>query len=98
MKLQFSIKALAVVALAWIDDGGMRMRLQSFIKAFAVVGLASINDGGIDAEIWGQLMHTSGANKSNKSRIAYTFSIIDGDAKCPDDSYMKPVRNNFESL
>lgn len=46
----------------------------------------------------GNLMHTSGSNKSQTSRIAYTFSIIDGDAECPDDSYMKPVVGDFESL
>lgn len=27
-----------------------------------------------------------------------TFSIIDGDAECPEDSYMKPVVGDFESL
>ena len=46
----------------------------------------------------GNLMHRSGMNKSEKSRIAYTFSIIDGNAECPDDSYMKPVEGNFECL
>lgn len=46
----------------------------------------------------GNLMHTSGSNKSQKSRIAYTFSIIDGNAECPEDSYMKPVVGYFEIL
>lgn len=46
----------------------------------------------------GNLMHTSEANKSQKSRIAYTFSIINGEAECPDDSYMKPVGGEYESL
>lgn len=46
----------------------------------------------------GNLMHTSGANPSLKSRIAYTFSIINGEAECPDDSYMKPVVGDYESL
>lgn len=46
----------------------------------------------------GNLMHTSGSNKSQTSRIAYTFSIIDGDAECPEDSYMKPIGGNFKSL
>lgn len=46
----------------------------------------------------GNLMHTSGSNKSGTSRIAYTFSIIDSDAKCPEDSYMKPLVGDFESL
>lgn len=43
----------------------------------------------------GNLMHTSEANKSQKSRIAYTFSIINGEAECPEDSYMKPVGGNM---
>lgn len=46
----------------------------------------------------GNLMHTSVANKSQKSRIAYTFSIINGEAECPEDSYMKPVGGEYESL
>ena len=46
----------------------------------------------------GNLMHTSELNRSEKNRVAYTFSIIDGDAECPDDSYMKPVEGDFESL
>lgn len=46
----------------------------------------------------GNLMHTSGSNKSQKSRMAYTFSIIDGNAECLEDSYMKPVEGDFESL
>ena len=46
----------------------------------------------------GNLMHTSGTNRSEKSRIAYTFSIIDGDAECPDDSYVKPLEGSFPSL
>ena len=46
----------------------------------------------------GNLMHRSGANKSEKNRMAYTFSVIDGRAQCPDDSYVKPVAGTFESL
>ena len=44
------------------------------------------------------LMHTSGMNTSEKSRIAYTFRIIDGSMKCPDDSYTKPLDGNYETL
>ncbi|KAL9640755.1 MAG: hypothetical protein Q9164_000070 [Protoblastenia rupestris] len=46
----------------------------------------------------GNLTHKSGTNKSEKNRIAYTFSIIEGNVECPDDSYMKPVEGNFKSL
>jgi phytanoyl-CoA hydroxylase len=46
----------------------------------------------------GNLMRKIGMNQSEKNRIAYTFSIIDGDVECPDDSYMKPIKGNFESL
>ncbi|KAL8860246.1 MAG: hypothetical protein Q9178_003217 [Gyalolechia marmorata] len=46
----------------------------------------------------GNLMHKSGANKSEKNRMAYTFSIMDGRAQCPDDSYVKPAAGTFESL
>ncbi|KAL8994345.1 MAG: hypothetical protein Q9169_005652 [Polycauliona sp. 2 TL-2023] len=46
----------------------------------------------------GNLMHKSEANKSEKSRMAYTFSIIDGDADCPKDSYVLPEAGTLESL
>ena len=46
----------------------------------------------------GNLMHKSETNKSEKNRLAYTFSIIEGDVDCPTDSYMKPVQGNFASL
>ncbi|KAI4281010.1 MAG: hypothetical protein L6R38_004004 [Xanthoria sp. 2 TBL-2021] len=46
----------------------------------------------------GNLMHKSEANKSEKSRMAYTFSVIDGRAECPEDSYVKPEAGDLESL
>ncbi|KAI4229277.1 MAG: hypothetical protein L6R36_001025 [Xanthoria steineri] len=46
----------------------------------------------------GNLMHRSEANKSEKSRMAYTFSVIDGRAECPEDSYVKPAGGDLESL
>ena len=46
----------------------------------------------------GNVMHKSATNKSEKNRIAYTFSIIEGDLECPDDSYMKPAEGSFERL
>ncbi|MCJ1267763.1 hypothetical protein MMC22_007649 [Lobaria immixta] len=39
----------------------------------------------------GNLLHRSGRNASAKSRMAYTFSIVDGDLESPDDCYMKPM-------
>lgn len=46
----------------------------------------------------GNLMHKSGANKSEKNRIAYTFSIVEGNVECPADTYVKPVDGEFERL
>ena len=48
----------------------------------------------------GSLLHKSGLNKSANNRIAYTFSIIESgsDTKCPDDSFMKPLGNNYDRL
>ena len=46
----------------------------------------------------GNLMHRSDGNKSEKSRMAYTFSVIDGRAECPEDSYVKPAAGDLESL
>ena len=47
----------------------------------------------------GNLMHKSGANKSQKNKIACTFSIIEDDVvDCPDDCYMKSVDGDFERL
>ena len=46
----------------------------------------------------GNLMHKSAPNKSDKDRIAYTFNIIEGNAKFPDDSYMKPVEGDLEKF
>lgn len=37
----------------------------------------------------GNLMHKSAGNRSNKSRLAYTFSIVEGDLGFPNDNYMK---------
>ncbi|SLM37744.1 Phytanoyl-CoA dioxygenase [Lasallia pustulata] len=46
----------------------------------------------------GNLMHKSGVNKSEKNRMAYTFSVVEGSADCPDDSCMKPADGGYESL
>lgn len=46
----------------------------------------------------GNLLHTSGRNTSEKSRMAYMFSIIDGVCACPEDSYLMPVGGGFERL
>lgn len=46
----------------------------------------------------GNLMHRSGRNASEKSRMAYTFSIVDGDLETPDDNYMKPIGRDFDLL
>lgn len=46
----------------------------------------------------GNLMHKSGPNKSDVNRMAYTFSIINGNLECPDDSYTKPPDGTFEKL
>ncbi|KAI4273896.1 MAG: hypothetical protein LQ337_004308 [Flavoplaca oasis] len=46
----------------------------------------------------GNLMHKSEANMSDKNRMAYTFSIIDGRAECPADSYVMPEVGGLERL
>ncbi len=37
----------------------------------------------------GNLMHQSGANRSQKDRAAYTFSIVEGKSEVPSDSYIR---------
>ena len=39
----------------------------------------------------GNLMHKSAPNRSEKNRMAYTFSVVEGGAHLPDDSYVKVV-------
>ena len=46
----------------------------------------------------GNLMHRSARNGSQKGRMAYTFSVVEGGLECPDDCYMKPVGSDFEAL
>lgn len=46
----------------------------------------------------GNLLHGSGRNQSEKGRMAYNFSVIEGDLDSPDDSYMKPVGGEFDLL
>ncbi|KAL8789306.1 MAG: hypothetical protein Q9213_001229 [Squamulea squamosa] len=46
----------------------------------------------------GNLMHASGANRSEKSRMVYTFTIIDGSLHCPDDAYLRPLAGEFSKL
>ena len=46
----------------------------------------------------GNLLHKSEINKSERNRVAYTFSIIEGDVECPGDNYLKPIEENFDSL
>lgn len=44
------------------------------------------------------LMHRSERNRSEKGRMAYSFSVVDGALECPDDCYMKPVGGGFDLL
>lgn len=46
----------------------------------------------------GNLIHKSETNRSNHSRIAYMFSIVEGGLKCPDNLYMKPTMGDYDSL
>ena len=48
----------------------------------------------------GNLLHKSGLNTSEKNRLAYTFSIIEGEGgvKCPDDSFLKPSGGEYDRL
>ena len=46
----------------------------------------------------GCLMHRSGRNRSGRGRMAYTFSVVDGDRDMPDDSCVKPERGELDRL
>jgi len=46
----------------------------------------------------GNLMHKKAANKSEKDRVAYTFSIVEGSSTIPIDMYVRPKDGFFESL
>ena len=46
----------------------------------------------------GNLMHKSGKNRGGKGRMAYTFSVIDGEAKTDGDGYMEPEDGHLEKL
>ena len=46
----------------------------------------------------GNLLHRSSRNRSEKGRMAYTFSAVDGDAHMPDDSYLKPDEGELDCL
>ncbi|KAL8751116.1 MAG: hypothetical protein Q9199_006637 [Rusavskia elegans] len=46
----------------------------------------------------GNLMHASGANRSEKGRMAYVFTIIDGHLHCPNDAYLRPTGGDFLKL
>ena len=46
----------------------------------------------------GNLMHKSGINQSEKNRMAYTFSIVEGSEHCPEDSCMLPADGSYEKL
>ena len=46
----------------------------------------------------GNLMHASGANRSDKDRMAYLFTIIDGSADCTADAYLRPMDGSFLRL
>ena len=48
--------------------------------------------------VHGNLMHSSGANTSEKNRMAYSFTIIDGSQDCPDDAYLRPLAGEFMQL
>ncbi|KAL8707957.1 MAG: hypothetical protein Q9220_007100 [cf. Caloplaca sp. 1 TL-2023] len=44
----------------------------------------------------GNLLHKSGANMSEKNRIAYNFNIVDGGARFPENGYMRPADGEYE--
>ena len=46
----------------------------------------------------GNLLHRSGRNRSGKGRMAYTFSVVDGDAYMPENSLMKPDEGELDCL
>ncbi|KAJ8109241.1 hypothetical protein OPT61_g7608 [Boeremia exigua] len=48
----------------------------------------------------GNLMHTSAANKSRKSRVAFNFSVVEGGLGWLEDNYLQPYQGytEFEKL
>ena len=46
----------------------------------------------------GNLMHKSGRNRSGKGRMAYTFCVIDGEARTDGDECMEPEDRDLEML
>ena len=46
----------------------------------------------------GCLLHRSGRNRSGMGRMAYTFSVVDGNRDMPDDSLMKPEEGEVDLL
>ncbi|KAL8648842.1 MAG: hypothetical protein Q9210_004757 [Variospora velana] len=46
----------------------------------------------------GNVMHKSGANRSEKNRISYNFNVVDGSADCLDGTYLKHADGEYERL
>ena len=44
------------------------------------------------------LLHRSSRNRNEKGRMIYTFSVVDGDAHMPDDSYLKSDEGELDCL
>ncbi len=72
----------------WVEGGGdKRSRVKLLKYDFK---LLEVNRGAL-VVFHGNFSHTGGANRSQKSRTAHTFSIVYGDANCLKDIYMKPM-------
>ncbi|KAL8846823.1 MAG: hypothetical protein Q9221_008109 [Calogaya cf. arnoldii] len=96
--------------LTKLEDGFPKfVELEKPLWAKGATGMADTADGDYEYEalevkkgtlilFHGNLMHKSEANKSEKSRMAYTFSFIDGRAEFPKDSYVKPEAGDLEGL
>ena len=44
----------------------------------------------------GIMMRKRGKNKSEKRRIAYSFTVVDERCKCPKDTFVRPLDRQFE--
>ncbi|CAD6442064.1 1c08cbc8-c040-42e5-b710-4f606c38871c [Sclerotinia trifoliorum] len=44
----------------------------------------------------GNLMHTSEANKSTKSRVAFNFGVVEGELEWLEDNYLQPYEGSTE--
>ena len=43
-------------------------------------------------------MHMHGKNESERNIFAYSFTVVDGKCKCPEDTYIEPLSGEIDRL